>query len=180
MKLSLLTTRAILLHRQPFSETSLIITWVSPEAGVLKTMAKGVLRPRHPYGSALDLFYLCEIRCQPSASSDLGTLREARLLDGFLPLRRDWRVVQCAHYFAELLLHLTEPRAEMVELFELYEKALRYLETHLPTARLVERYEKKLLELSGLPTDIPQALARGLAAHHHDVPALREKVVRNF
>ena len=172
------STRAILVNRFPFSNTSLIVSWITPDAGLIKTMAKGVLRPHHPLATSLDLFYLCEIAYTHSPNSEIGTLRDVRLLDPFLSLRRDWSVVLCAQYFADLLANLTEPHAEITEFFEIFEKGLRYLETHLPTRHLMERYERKLLELNGLPTEIPRALERGLATHHHPVPAVREKLLQ--
>jgi len=179
------TVRGIVVGRMPFSNTSLLVTWATPEAGIIKTMAKGVSGPRPSSGLLPDLFYLCEVRYLPPAKGGIGTLREARLLHPFLPLRRDWSVLLCAHYFADLLASLSEPETEIAALFELFEKALRYLETHAPTPKLVTRYEARLLELSGLglpPTasvaETSAALRRAVETHHHRLPATRGKLLK--
>ena len=38
-------TQAILIDRMPYRETSLIVQWCAPGAGVFRTIAKGALRP---------------------------------------------------------------------------------------------------------------------------------------
>ncbi|SDU19992.1 DNA repair protein RecO (recombination protein O) [Verrucomicrobium sp. GAS474] len=173
------TVHGIVVGKMPFSNTSLLVTWATVEMGVIKTMAKGVSGPKPSGGLLPDLFYLCEIRYRPSEKGEIGALREARLLHPFLALRRDWNVLLCATYFADLLAALSEPGTEIAPLFDIFEQALRYLETHLPSARLVTRYEAKLLELSGLPSeaDIPSALRRAVELHGHRVPASRAKVL---
>jgi len=173
------TVHGIVVGKRPFSNTSLILTWATVEAGMIKTMAKGASGPKPSTGLVPDLFYLCELRYRPSEKGEIGSLREARLLHPFLALRRDWNVLLCATYFADLLAALSEPGHEIAPLFDIFEKALSYLETHPPNARLVARYEAKLLELSGLPgeAETPNALRRAVEAHGHRVPASREKLL---
>ena len=173
------TAHGIVVGKMPFSNTSLLVTWATVEKGVIKTMAKGVSGPKPSGGLLPDLFYLCEIRYRPPGKGEIGSLREARLLHPFLGLRRDWSVLLCATYFADLLAALSEPGSEIAALFDVFEKGLSYLETHLPTPRLVSRYEAKLLELSGLPgeAETPNALRRAVEAHGHRVPASREKLL---
>ena len=69
------STLGILVNRFPFSNTSLIVAWITPSAGLIKTMAKGVLRPNHPLASSLDLFYLCEITYSQSPGREMGKSR---------------------------------------------------------------------------------------------------------
>lgn len=173
------TTRGIVVGRMPFSNTSLLVTWATADAGVMKTMAKGALGPKPSAGLTLDLFYLCEIRYRPSARSEISALREARLLDPFLALRRDWTTLLCAQYFADLLAALCEPHGETIDVFGIFEKALRYLETHAPTRKLVDRYETRLLELSGLPVEADRAgaLRHAVESHHHRLPPTRARLL---
>ena len=161
----------------PSSNTSLLVTWATDEAGVIKTMAKGALGPKPSIGLTLDLFYLCEIRYLPSPRSDIAALREARLLHPFLPLRRDWLTLLCAQYFADLLGAFSDAHAPMHEIFDIFHKALVHLETHAPTRKLVARYETRLLELSGLSPDAPRALENAVEGHHHRVPPNRARLL---
>ncbi len=172
------TVHGIVVGRMPFSNTSLLVTWATPEMGIVKTMAKGVSGPKPSAGLVPDLFYLCEVRYRPPTKGEIGALREAKLLYPFLALRRDWTVILCAHYFADLLAALSEPGTEIGALFDIFEKGLRHLESHLPTSKLVTRYEAKLIELSGLPSEAetPNALRRAVETHHHRLPPTREKL----
>ncbi len=172
-----LTARGVVIGRMPFSNTSLLVTWATGAAGVIKTMAKGALGPKPAPGLALDLFYLCEIRYAPSPRSEIAALREARLLHPFLGLRREWAVLLCAQYFADLLAALSEPHGEMNDHFEIFEKALVHLEAKAPSRKLVDRYETRLLELSGLSAEGPRALRDAVENHHHRVPATRQRLL---
>jgi len=176
------TTPGIVIGRMPFSNTSLLVTWATSDAGVMKTMAKGALGPKPSAGLTLDLFYLCEIRYRPSARSEISALREAKLIEPFLSLRRDWITLLCAQYFADLLASLSEPHTEMVEIFAIFEKALRHLQTHAPTRKLVDRYETRLLELSGLPAESDRvgALRHAVENHHHRVPPTRARLLEEL
>src|SRR5688572_30111926 len=75
------TFTAILLRKTRFSDTSLIITWLSLEHGKVKTIAKGALRAKSRFSGTLDLFFTCEIAIARSQKSELHTLREAVLID---------------------------------------------------------------------------------------------------
>ncbi|MDE1171911.1 MAG: DNA repair protein RecO [Verrucomicrobium sp.] len=170
------STPGIVIARMPYGDTGLLVTWATAGAGVMKTMARGALGPKSKL--VLDLFYLCEVRYKPSAKSEIAALREARLLHPFLALRRDWRTLLCAQYFADLLAAFSEPHTEMAEPFELLEKALRYLEEKEPHRKLVDRYETRLLEMSGLSADRPKALEHAVASHHHSMPATRDRLLK--
>jgi DNA repair protein RecO (recombination protein O) len=171
------TSRGIVIGRMPFSNTSLLVTWATGPAGVIKTMAKGALGPKPSPGLALDLFYLCEIRYVPSPRSEIAALREAKLLNPFLALRREWNVLLCAQYFADLLASLSEPHGDISEHFDIFEKALVYMETHAPSRKLVDRYETRMLELSGLSTEGPRALRDAVETYHHRIPATRQRLL---
>ena len=69
-------TPAILLRKVRWSETSLIVTWITERFGTLRTVARGALRPKSPLAGRLDLFYDAEISLVLNRRSDLHTLRE--------------------------------------------------------------------------------------------------------
>jgi DNA repair protein RecO (recombination protein O) len=117
------SSQAIVLRRHRLTETSLIVTWLAPELGRLKTVAKGALRPRNRLGGVLDLFHLCEIQFQTARSGDLHVLREAVLLESFPGLRTEFTRVGVAAYAVELIERATEKEAT--------QKAVRHLEAEL-------------------------------------------------
>jgi DNA repair protein RecO (recombination protein O) len=148
------STAAILLRRTRFSETSLIVTWLTREHGKLKTMARGALRPKSPYAGVLDLFFETEIGFSRSARSEIHTLKEVLLRSPFEGLRHDYGRVELAAYFVELIDQFTEPDHPVPELFDLLQRALVYLETAVMELQTRQKallhFENELARLLGV------------------------------
>lgn len=144
------STRAIVLRRQRLTETSLIVSWLSPEVGRFKTVAKGALRPRNPLGGVLDLFHHCEIQFQRSRSGELHTLREAVLLDGFPGVRTQMTRVGLAAYGVELIERSTERETPMPEIFDLLHRVLRFLDAQPASQKALRHLEAELTRVLGI------------------------------
>jgi len=144
------TTAAILLRRTRFSDTSLIVTWLSGTHGRLKTIAKGALRPRNRFAGVLDLFFDAEIAFARSARSELHTLREVSLLDAREGLRRDYRAVELASYFVELVELTVEPEHPVPEVHALLSRALDYLGREPASRRALLHFESELARHLGI------------------------------
>ena len=67
----------------PITETSLVVHWLSPQAGRIGTVAKGARRPKSPFRGKLDLFHLAEFNFRRSRRSDLHSLCEVALQETF-------------------------------------------------------------------------------------------------
>ncbi len=162
--------RGILVGRLPFQNTSLIVSWVTPDPGRIKTMVRGALRPNGKFSSLLDLFYLCELQIRPARTGDLHGLSEVSLVEPFLGLRQNYETVKVAHYFCEIIQSLTEPNTPIPEYFELLEKALGYLNTHPADEKVIKRFENRALEIAGIRPGLH--FARTLSEHGFPVPSL--------
>jgi DNA repair protein RecO (recombination protein O) len=164
------STRAIVLRRQRLTETSLIVSWLAPEVGRFKTVAKGALRPRNPLGGLLDLFHLCEIQFQRSRSSELHTLREVVLLDGFPGVRTEVTRVGLAAYGVELIEKTTERETPVPEIFDLLHRLLRFLDAQPATQKALRHLEAELTRVLGIaqpgvpPDTVLERALRGLPA----------------
>lgn len=143
-------TEAILLRRHSYSESSWILGWMTAELGWIQALAKGAKKGSGTSREPLDLFYLCEIALLAPRTGELYLFKEARIRNPFLALRRDWATFSCAQYFGELVGGCVERGTPFPELYELLRKALTYLETHPPSLHLIERFERRLLEASGM------------------------------
>ena len=84
------TAEAILLRRSRFAETSLVLVWLSPSLGKVRTAARGVGRKDSKLRGRLDLFYHAEIHFAHGRKSDLHALREVRLIETWDGLRVDY------------------------------------------------------------------------------------------
>src|SRR5436190_23742686 len=51
-------TQGLILRTRPLSGVSLIVQWLTPDAGRIATVAKGARRSNSPFRGKLDLFYL--------------------------------------------------------------------------------------------------------------------------
>lgn len=120
------------------------------DAGLFKTVAKGALRPKSPFAGRLDLFVTCEVVMTRSTKSDLHTLKELHLTDPRLTLRTSYPRVLAATYFCKLVELVAERETPLAGVHDLLQLALDHLNTHEPTAKLVQRFENKLCDHLGL------------------------------
>src|SRR6266496_1090689 len=144
------TSPAILMRKIKFSETTLIVEWLTRDHGKLKTMAKGARRPKSPFAGKLDLFFEAEISIVRSRKSDLHTLTEVMLKNPFAGIRSNYLRTQTAAYFVELIEICTERDHREPELFALLHRAFGYLDANGPTARAVSHFETELARIAGV------------------------------
>jgi DNA repair protein RecO (recombination protein O) len=146
-------TTGLVLRTYPLTETSLIVHWLTRDAGRLGTVAKGARRPKSPFRGKLDLFYLCEFTFQRSRRSELHILREVSLLDTHEVLRRELAYLQQAAYATRLIEQVTETQTPVPGLFELLAGFLAHLPLQPPRPQPVLVFELKLLRELGLQPD---------------------------
>jgi DNA repair protein RecO (recombination protein O) len=173
------TVRGFIVGRLLFGNTSLILRCLTLQAGRLTFMAKGATRPTSPFAGALDLFYLADFLYQPARTGEMHTLREVKLLEPHLGLRRSYANLLAAQYFAVLIETVTESGTPVPAEFELFAKALAYLcETDI-SWRAIERFEQRILALAGV-AHADHDLPRAFQALHHKVPSLREDLLKQI
>jgi DNA repair protein RecO (recombination protein O) len=173
------TTAAILLRRTKLTETSLIVTWLTEAHGKLKTVAKGARAAKSRFAGRLDLFFECEIQFARSRKSELHTLREAELRTAHEGVRSDYLRVAFAAYAVELVELVTEADHPVPEIYDLFQRALGYLNTEPPTRRALEHFENELAGLLGIrEPDVSAAIAIGRA--YHRLPIVRPALLRQL
>lgn len=139
-----------ILRRIRYSETSLILWWLTRDHGLLKTMAKGALRPKQAFFGKTDLFYECDFTFRKSPRAQISTLLEISLTDLHSGSRTDYIKILALNYFGELITSLAEGEAPVPELHELFSKAIRHLQDHDLSRKLVERFERRTFQSLGL------------------------------
>ena len=82
-------TEALVLRGVDFSESSRIITLLTPARGKTACMAKGVRRANSPLAAILDTFNRVEVVLYWKDGRDIQTMAEATLLDRFPVVRAD-------------------------------------------------------------------------------------------
>jgi len=148
------STTGIILRTHPFTETSLIVHWLTPDFGRIATVARGARRPKSPFLGKLDLFYEADFSFSRSRHSDLHNLREAVLREMHGAIREDILKLSQAAYAAALIEQATETETPLPGVFELLRGFLDCLCRQKPAAQLVFAFELKLLRELGLDPDL--------------------------
>jgi DNA repair protein RecO (recombination protein O) len=176
----LTTTRAILVRRLRLTESSLIVTWCSESHGLIKTVAKGALRPKSPFAGRLDLFLSADLAYAESRRSDLHALREIQIAQPRFGLRDSWRRVNAASYFVHLIEQVAERATPIPEIYDLLARGLDFLESKDPDHRAVLHFERELAKITGVHTTSGGAAIEGLRQTFHFSMAPRDQLLRSL
>ena len=139
----------IVLRTQPVTESSLLVTWYTREAGKLKTLAKGARRPKSPFQGKLDLFYHDELLYLPSRRGDLHLLHECFLENPHARLRESVELLTAASYVCELVELGTEREDASPKIFDLVAGVLGALKAGPTWPVVLVWFEQKLLAAAG-------------------------------
>ncbi|HNT88720.1 MAG TPA: DNA repair protein RecO, partial [Candidatus Hydrogenedentes bacterium] len=82
-------TEAVVLRGVDFSESSRIVTFLTPDRGRVACLAKGARRKNCPYAAALDTFNRVELVYYWKDGRNVQTLGEAALLDAYPGIKGD-------------------------------------------------------------------------------------------
>ena len=155
-------TQGLILRTRPLTDSSLIVQWLTPDAGRIATVAKGARRSNSPFRGKLDLFYLADFSFSRSRRSDLHTLREVLLRETHTALREQLAYLQQACYCAALIEQTTETETPLPAIFKLMTDLLNHLPTRPPLPATTFTFEIKLLVELGLKPDLSKSkLTRG-------------------
>ncbi len=146
----IISTTALVLRIVPFSETSQVVTWLTPEHGKIVTMVKGALRRNSQFQGQYDLFCLSELLFYPRWESSLHVARECCMINPRPHLRGNWKAAACASYCADLMANWLPAQSPNPEGFRLLDGVLNSLDDPNPAAALVPWFELRLLELAGV------------------------------
>lgn len=164
---------AILIRRTVWSDTSFLTTWLLPDLGKVRAMAKAARRPGSPFAGKLDLFFHAEIGfARGKGSPPLHQLREVKVLTAFNATHVPCANVYACGYFAELVDLCTEPAEPAPEIFDLLLRAIRHLSEKPVTLRAIEHFEAQLCRAIGIHEDGHHPLA-ALERYGGKVPASR-------
>ncbi len=151
-------TKGIVLDIHPWSRTSHVTTWLTPDHGPVTTLVKGAVRPKSSFLGQYDLFYTCELVYYARAKSELHAIREASPLDLREHLRGDFRATAFASYAAYLVKEHCPHNGEAAAWFEFLERMLDVCRDGTPpSGRLLVQLELEFLSLAGLSPDFAGA-----------------------
>lgn len=150
---------AIVLRVHPFSRTSHVVTWLSPQFGRLVTSVKGACRPKSAFLGQYDLGYTCELLFYRREHGGVHVARECTPLRLRELLRTNWRAAAAAAYICDLAARVTQPQLAAPEVFELLESALDRLAVEPHPTNTVISCELALLKHAGLMPNLTPCAA---------------------
>ncbi len=147
-------THAICLRITPWSQTSHIVHWLTPQ-GKVSTVVKGAVRAKSAFLGQYDLNYTCEILYYARAKGELHALRECVPLNLRSELRTNYKALVTADYFRAQVGELCPTGPDAGDWYELLAQSL----TKLCTApcdylKSLLAFELSALNLAGLSPEL--------------------------
>jgi DNA repair protein RecO len=150
-------TTALVLDIRPWSRTSHIVTWLTPERGPIATIVKGAVRPKSAFLGQYDLFYTCELVYYVRAKGELHAIREASPIAAREHLRGRFRATALASYASYLVKEHCPHSSESSLWFDFLRDFLDGLEGDIDVERRMISLETTFLALAGLAPDFSDA-----------------------
>lgn len=144
------STPAILLRKTPWSETSLIVTWLTSDFGMTRTIARGARGPRSVFAGKLDLFFCADIAFAHSRKGDLHALREVSIISAFDASKSGYAGFHLAAYFAELAGSAAPAMHPAPDIYDLLRRALEYLQKSPASEKALDHFERELCRILGV------------------------------
>jgi DNA repair protein RecO (recombination protein O) len=173
------STEAILIRTTRLTETSLIVHWLSEDEGLIKTVAKGALRPKSVFAGKLDLFFSGEILFAKSRQSELHALREVSISNWRQGLRRSYATTLMAGYFCQLVEAALESNHPEPEIFDLLRRGLDHLDGETASLRALQHFERQFAVILGVSQENREA-EQALCDHLGALPSSRSKLVEDL
>lgn len=120
-------SEAVVVRGVDFSETSRIMTFLTPDRGRLACLAKGVRRKKSPFAGALDTLNRVELVYYWKEGREVQNLAEATVLESFQGIRGAAERAAYAAFPLEVALKATEANAPSEDLYAAFVNGLREL-----------------------------------------------------
>jgi len=157
--MSLIKTEAIVIKVSDYSESTRLVTLLTPDLGRIRVLAKGIRRLKSRDRGLLEPFTRAQVTLYLKEPGALGTLRESSPLRSVTALREDFDRWLLASLVLEVIDREMQP-GEAVE--ELYARVCDYLEALETTDRPGETTAATLTAMLGWFGFAPQFRQCGL------------------
>ncbi len=160
--------RGVVIRIRPYSDTSLIVHWLTADAGRLATMARGARRPKSAFFGRLDLLVEADFSYIRSRRSDLHALGEVSVRSRFGGV--DVASLELAAVAVSELEAGAESDTPLDGVFDLFMQFLAGLKTGGAKPRWLLAWEARFLQELGLdPRAEAESLSEGAQALLNDL-----------
>ncbi len=147
-------TTGVVVRVRSFSETSLIVHWLTLDCGRISTFARGARRPKSAFLGKLDIYFSAELSYKSAKKGDLHPLAEVAVRESRPRLRTDYAALRAAAYATAFIEQMTETDTPLPEIYELFDGFLDHLSSAEPLPRSIYAFELRLLSALGLDFEV--------------------------
>jgi len=157
-----ITSRAIILQRRDFRETSVIANFFTRSHGKVAGVLKGVKNAPLRKHVIVEPLTLVDLTFYPKKKSQIFIVGQLDIMDFYLGIRKSLEKIIYAMYSIELLDQFTEFEAPNSALFDLATQVLTLSNDNSADARvLADIFQTKLLEEEGFLPSLEQCAVCG-------------------
>lgn len=127
IQMAYIQTEALVLRKVDFSETSVIVTFLTPQYGRMACLAKGARRKGSPLNASLDTFNRLELTCAWRESRQVQNLIEASVVSAYGVIKRSVPRSAAAAFILDTVLHASWENHPVPELYEATVRGLELL-----------------------------------------------------
>ena len=157
------STNAINLTSYDFSENDKIIVMYSKDKGIIRSVAKGVKRPKSKLGARMDS--LVANTLQFSRGRNLDTVCQAQTINSFKNIREDILKLMCSSYISEIVANFgLENDPSSAETYNLLYTALKKISASVTKKDILLsaiKFQLKMMLISGIIPEFDTCLECG-------------------
>ena len=153
--MNFIPARGFALNGYAYGEADKILQIYTLQWGKVKAIAKGVRKPKSRLASATELFTESAFALHKKSHSDLYLLSQAKTLNGYAELKKEFRAITALQVLADILaqsLHDAEPNPELYTLLKETLGALGGNPGDLET--VLSAFTLKFIDLLGHPVEL--------------------------
>jgi DNA repair protein RecO (recombination protein O) len=157
--MALSKTKAFVLKKIDFRETSVIVRFFSQDFGKISCLFKGIRTEPKKFASTLEPFSLNEVIFYQGTKNELHIASQSDAIDSYQLLRCDLSKVQAATSMLSLVDSLMQPQQAHEPTFFLLKECLDRLEKEPDWEKLVYIFKIKILSCSGFQPHIDSCVS---------------------
>ena len=142
-------TEGVVLKSVPYGEADLIVTYLTPDLGIVKIFAKSPRKIKSRFGSSLEPLTHSQIAFWGKEEAKLPKLTQSDIIHPFQEIRNSLESFLCIAEIIELILHFIPERDENRAVYALLINTLHEIENHRNETILINQFKVKLLRFVG-------------------------------
>ncbi len=152
-------TDAIVLSRFDYGEADRILTLITPGAGKIKAIAKGIRRQKSRIGGSLEPF--AELRVALAQGRTFEVVTQVDVVHPWLNLRDDLVSFGTASYLAELANGTLEEHHAAESVYVMLKRAYEILDAGMASGRVARWFEMHLADELGVRPEVDRCVECG-------------------